>query len=239
MKLKLSMVALTMLFGMVSGSVSAELGPAVCGELKNHYGPFDYTSKFNRTENLPIVEHRHFTADVENLIRGSTGSIDADLAYTLHTCPNHHRALQSLLRLAKRDKKDKFDNMRYPVECYFERGVRMSPKDITAQMLYATYLAQVGKNDEALQRLLEAEKQDAGDANLQYNLGLAYLKKKDYVKANEYAQKAYAQSFPLAGLRDQLKAAGRWNPVVPPSPEPQSSAPTQDSPAAEPPPAKN
>src|SRR4051812_47506028 len=61
-----------------------------CGSLANPYGPFDYrTSK----DKLDIVEGAHFTPDVETLRSGSTGSLGADIDYTLRTSPNHHRAL--------------------------------------------------------------------------------------------------------------------------------------------------
>ena len=37
-----------------------------------------------------------------------------------------------------------------------------------------------------------------------------YVKKKEYEKASAHAQKAYALGFPLPGLKNKLKAAGKW-----------------------------
>jgi hypothetical protein len=38
-----------------------------------------------------------------------------------------------------------------------------------------------------------------------------YFDMKDYGKAVEYAKKAYDLGFPLAGLRNKLKQAGKWD----------------------------
>ena len=65
-------------------------------------------------------------------------------------------------------------------------------------------------------------------ATIQYNLGLMYVKKKEYEKASAHAQKAYALGFPLPGLKNKLKAAGKWK-EPPPAP-----AVAVDAAAAEP-----
>ena len=39
---------------------------------------------------------------------------------------------------------------------------------------------------------------------------MSHLKKKEYEKASAHAQKAYALGFPLPGLKNKLKAAGKW-----------------------------
>ena len=52
------------------------------------------------------------------------------------------------------------------------------------------------------------------NATINYNLGLLYLKAKDYDKAAEYADKAYALGFPLPGLRNQLAAGAQRDAVA-------------------------
>ena len=76
-----------------------------CGDVYGyHYGPFDYLNRFNLKEQLDIVEIGHFTPNVENLEKGNTGPLGAELNYTLHAWPNHHRALTALAKLSIRDK---------------------------------------------------------------------------------------------------------------------------------------
>jgi hypothetical protein len=43
-----------------------------------------------------------------------------------------------------------------------------------------------------------------------YNLGLVYVKEKNYEAARREAKNAYARGYPLKGLRDQLTRAGEW-----------------------------
>ena len=45
------------------------------------------------------------------------------------------------------------------------------------------------------------------NATINYNLGLVYMKLKDYDNAKIYADKAYSLGFPLPGLRNQLAEA--------------------------------
>ena len=56
-------IVLFYIFG--ASSVGAEVNDFVCGSLANAYGPFDYRS--DKTQ-LPVVDHFHFTPQVENLV---------------------------------------------------------------------------------------------------------------------------------------------------------------------------
>ncbi len=52
--------------------------------------------------------------------------------------------------------------------------------------------------------------QAGDDANVHYNLGLAYVDLKQYDKALLSAHKAYQLGFPLMGLKNRLQRAGAW-----------------------------
>jgi predicted Zn-dependent protease len=184
-----------------------------CGELKQVgvYGPFDYTNAEHKREKLPIVEAHHFTSDVEKLIRGSSGTIGADLNYTLMTFPNHHRALAAMEKLAMRDKKAKPVGARYSIDCYFDRAMRFNPKDTAVRVLYSNHLLKVGKSDQALEQLEYALEVASEDPTINYNIGLLYAQRKEYEKARMHAKKAYAQGFPLPGLKNKLVQAGKWD----------------------------
>jgi tetratricopeptide (TPR) repeat protein len=182
-----------------------------CGELHGrHYGPFDYLDRFSLKEELNIVEGAHFTPNVENLIKGSTGTIAGDLNYTLHAWPNHHRALTSLARLSIRGKSTKFQGLRYPVECYFDRAIRFNSTDAKVRSIYGGYLSHHGRTKEAIEQLEIAVKLEPDNVTALYNLGLMYFKQKQYKKANDCAQKAYGFDFPLQGLKNKLIKAGKW-----------------------------
>ncbi|MES2758013.1 MAG: tetratricopeptide repeat protein [Pseudomonadota bacterium] len=182
-----------------------------CGDLKNAYGPFDYRTRAEHVENFYLVEMAHFTPEVENGIKGSTGLIGGDLDYTLRAIPNHHRALAALARVAVRTKSLQVPGTKWPVECYFERAMRFQPDDGGAKAEYGNYLYALGKADKAFPLFREAAEMSPDNPTINYNLGLAYFQKKDYDNSLLYAKKAYALGFPLPGLKNKLAAAGKWN----------------------------
>lgn len=182
-----------------------------CGELTNAYGPFDYRTRAEHVDNFYLVEMAHFTADVENGIKGSTGQIGGDLDYTLRAIPNHHRALGTMARVAVRTKAVQLPGAKYPVECYFERAMRFTPNDGGVRAEYGNYMYALGKSDKAFNAFRDAAAMEPENPAINYNLGLAYFQKKNYAEALTYAKKAYALGFPLPGLKNKLIAAGKWD----------------------------
>lgn len=182
-----------------------------CGDLQNAYGPFDYRRRADFTDSFRLIEGAHFTADVENGVRGHTATIGGDLDYTLRAIPNHHRALASLTRLALRDKAVQVVGMRYPVECWFNRAERFAPDDGAVYGAHASYLFSLGKKDKAFELFRQAAALEPDNPTINYNLGLAYFNKHDYAHARQYAKKAYAGGFPLPGLKNKLSALGEWD----------------------------
>ena len=180
-----------------------------CPAYVKHNPGGDYTNADDR-QGLAVVENFHFTPNVERLVRGATGSLGADISYTLEHFPNHHRALAAMSRLSLRDKNRRPHGARFPVECYFDRALRYRPDDARVHALFGAYLLALGRNDAALTHLEQAAALEPDNATAQYNLGLLYLKKKDYAKARDSAAKAYGAGFPLPGLKKQLQAAGQW-----------------------------
>jgi tetratricopeptide (TPR) repeat protein len=191
-----------------AGAAHADM-PAFCGELTNGFGPYDYRNPDDR-KNLGVVEKHHFNAQVEMLTKGVTGSLGSDIDYTLRAFPNHLRALGALGRLAIRDKSAKPIGANYTVECYFDRALRFRPKDGLVYMAYGDYLSRLGQESKAIEMIQKSIELEPFNATAYYNLGLIYLKKKDYDQALGYAQKAYEMGFPLPGLKKQLVQAGKW-----------------------------
>jgi tetratricopeptide (TPR) repeat protein len=195
-----------------SGTASAE---NYCGSLHgSHYGPYDYRSD---KEKLPIVENAHFTPEVEKGESGKSSYLGDDLSYTLIAFPNHHRALVTLTRLSLRDKVVQIPHSKFPVECFFIRALQFAPDDATARATYGTWLYGLGRYDKALSVYQEAVALDPDNPMINYNLGLLYVKKNDFGRANLHAHKAYEQGYPLPGLKNQLVRAGKWTDKLAPA----------------------
>ena len=187
--------------------IAADLQAAsYCGELTRVY---DYTNSGERVF-LGTVEQHHFTPDVESLRAGNTSTVGGDLSYTLLIFPNHHRALAAFSKLSLRDKTLKPAGAKYSVECFFERAIRFKPSDGVIRMIYGNYLLKAGQTDKATEQLKEAVNLQPENPNVNYNLGLLYVQKKDYEQAKIYAKKAYELGFPLPGLKNKLMEAGKW-----------------------------
>lgn len=200
----------------------SSMAAAECPPYVKHTPGGDYTSAEDR-EGLSVIEKFHFSRGVETLTQGMTGSLGADISYTLEHFPNHHRALASMAKLGLRLKSAQPPGARYTVSCYFERAIAFAPQDVTARMVFGNYLLATGQDAMALEQLDAASRLAPEQATIQYNLGLMYVKKKEYEKASAHAQKAYALGFPLPGLKNKLKAAGKWK-EPPPAPAPAPAA---------------
>lgn len=188
---------------------AATTAGADCPSYVQHKPGGDYTDAEDR-EGLGVVEQFHFTPDVEGLVKGASGPLGGDIGYTLEHFPNHHRALGAMTRLALRDKNRKPNGANFTIDCYFERAIQFRPKDAKVRSLFGSYLLALGQADAALDQLERAAALEPGNPTAHYNLGLIYLRKKDYDKARASAEKAYGMGFPLPGLKNKLIAAGQW-----------------------------
>lgn len=204
------MMARTMIAACALGFASSVASAVGCGELETGFGPYDYTDPAHRGHDLHIVEINHFTPEVEGLIAGKSSTLGADIDYTLRTFPNHHRALQAMIRLSQREKKATPAGAKFTVGCYFDRALRFKPDDPTVLMLHGMFLNTQGKLDDAIAQVEKANQLLPNDANINYNLGLLYFDKKDFVKSREHARTAYDLGFPLPGLKNKLTKAGQW-----------------------------
>lgn len=158
-----------------------------------------------------VVERRHFTEDVRMMRRGtSTSEIGADVAYTLRKFPNHYQALMTMGDYALKVKRNPPPGGQYTVECWFERAMRFKPDDAMVKTAYGLYLIKASRPKDAVTQLEAAAAQAGDDANVHYNLGLAYADLKQYDKAVKSAHVAYRLGFPLPGLKNKLQRAGVW-----------------------------
>ncbi len=180
-----------------------------CGPLRSdgQYGPYDARRD---PDKLPLVLSTHFTPQVEMLIKGSAGYLGGDIDYTLRAIPNYHRALISMMRLGEREKQDKPSNMRYTVDCWFQRAITFAPDDAIVRMIYSTYLNSKGRVPDANAQLEIATVHAKDNPFTHYNIGLHYFDLKNYDKALAEAHKAIELGFLQIELREQLRGVGKW-----------------------------
>ena len=197
--------------------VQSAVADQECGELvapPGLPGPYDYRmagSDAQIAKQLDYVRQFHFTPDVEALRKGATStSIGADLHFALMVFPNHHRALLTMSKLSLKEKGRRPQGTGYPVNCYFDRALRFRPDDAAVRLIYGIHLLKLGQAKDAIRELEATREAMPEDANIQYNLGLAYFDIGDFAQSLQCAKKAYALGFPLPGLRDKLKRAGEW-----------------------------
>jgi len=185
-----------------------------CGDLANPvFGPIDYRKANKQTRDL--VESAHFTRGVENLTRGKTGTFGWDIGYTLRAFPNHHRALLTMQRLVDLEKRNPARDAAYTIECYYDRALRFQPDDHVVRLLFANYLVEKKKADEAAKHLDYVSRVAADSPFTQFNVGMLFFDLKNYDRALEQAHKALELGFTRPELADRLKSVGRW--VEPPA----------------------
>lgn len=212
--------SLLALLGFLPPAANAQTGGPGCGELQNSFGPYDYRKhagsqnyKTDSNNPLRLVEIAHFRPEMEALRQGGQGplsTVGPEFDYTLRAFPNHHRALDAILRLSARDRTDQPKGMRYTISCWFERAVRFVPDDPIVRMLFATYLGKTNRVEEALQHLAFAAKSNADNAFTQYNVGLAYFDMKQFDLALKQAHISYGMGMQRLELKELLTQSGHW-----------------------------
>jgi tetratricopeptide (TPR) repeat protein len=187
---------------------------APCVDVHENYGPFDYLQRKSLPGELRIVERYHFTPQVEQLIAPvSSVHVLGEISYTLKAWPNHHRALNSMVRhrvltWGTRPK----EYLRYsPAECWLQRAIKFSPKDATVYMLYGMLLHQTDFMDKAVDNYKKALNIEPTHVQAKYNLALLLVDLKKYDEAKIYAIDLYSKGYPLPGLKDKLKKVGKWS----------------------------
>lgn len=186
--------------------IGNDLRGLLCQGKAQGYGPFDYISPDGK-KHLAIVETYHFTNKVETLKSGESGYIEGDLDYTLRAFPNHHRALNAMMRYQEQKQK-KLQSDIPQMECYLQRATHFAPHDPIPFMLYGIYLHKHGHLQQAFDQYRQAEKIQPNHPELLYNLGLLLIDLKQPDRAREYARKAYSAGHPLIGLKNKLKQLG-------------------------------
>jgi tetratricopeptide (TPR) repeat protein len=188
-----------------AGTAGAQDVPG-CGNLTNHYGPFDFRDPVMRRDRLPIVEWAHFTKDVESLRAGQSAPIIVDIVYTLRAFPNHPRALRSIARYALERGRFNMDAAITSAECAFERAIVYAPDDPAVRVIYGNYLLKNKERDAARKQYDAALALQPDSAEINYNAGLFFVDVGDLERAKQCAKIAYDKGYPLPGLSNRIAA---------------------------------
>lgn len=208
------------------------ISDTTCGPLSlGGFGPFDYRSEKHKNIGgiefrpgssehqaiLDMVQGAHFKPEIEALLYGKTrdSTPGGDISYTLHSLPNNHRALVATMRYGEKLKTEHPKDMRFSVECYFDRAARFAPDDAIVRMLFAQFLISKNRRPEAMQQLLYAENIAGENGFTHYNIGLIYFDAGAHEKALQHAQRAAALGFPRTDLEQKLRATGKWREAAP------------------------
>lgn len=193
------------LFSTIAAMSSVATAADWCGEYTGRGK--DYTKPSDRGH-IQSVEKVHFTSNVQQLLGGAAGYIINDLEFMLNVAPNHYLALDSLTRLALREKTTRPDRAEVDLECRFQWAAEVNPRDAMIPVIRGNYYYRAGMEDEARKEFQKAAKLGSENPEANYNLGLALYKLKEYESARVHARKAYAAGYPLPGLARLLKEAG-------------------------------
>jgi len=161
------------------------------------------------TTDLRNVERYHYGPAVEKLRRKQYGYALADIEFVLKYFPNHPNALDLIGDWGVATKRTEL------AEEHFKKAIALYPQHDATYTVFGVFLHKVGRVDEAIARYKKALELNPESPYANYNLGLAYVDRKDYVQANFHAQKAYRLGMPFAGLRTKLQAANAWRPLEP------------------------
>lgn len=227
--------AAALLFGgLLALPAHADALPPDCGDLPNHYGPYDYTNPSHFQDKLPVVEQYHFSREQELSTFKPNSKQSVDFDYTLRAFPNHHRALMALVRWLKNHETEAWPG-KMRAECYFHRALAWRPRDSVARMIFGLYLHQNKRVEEAEYQYHTAIKVQPGYAEAHYNLGLLYAEQKRWPQALAEAHKAYELNYPLPGLKKRLADAKQWREPAPIEVPPELHAPIDQMPYVPPP----
>lgn len=212
MKKSVWVIHLMLMFSFNCQAQASKINNQTCGITPGHaltagsFGPFDYRDPTNRVKRLHIVESAHFTSEVERLESGANGAvlIAEDIAYTLRKFPNHHRALNAMARLQRRQ--DVNVHKVYALHCYFARAKYFAANDANVWLIEAIHYHLYKNHSKAKSSYNQALKLAPKHAEVQYNYGLFLFEQGHYKQAKVFADKAYASGYPLQGLNKKLMA---------------------------------
>lgn len=164
--------------------------------------PHDYYDPGNSLL-LSHVDGHHLEQGISKMKAGHYAPAKHDFEFMLRSFPNHPHALMQMGELALAQ-----DNPAL-AEPYFTRAIELYPETASTYLVHGIFQHKQNKYSQAVRLYEKALSLDPNMAEAHYNMGLALIKMKQYARARDHAEKAYAAGYPLPGLRNQLENLGR------------------------------
>jgi tetratricopeptide (TPR) repeat protein len=158
------------------------------------------------TAALHNLDRFHYQPAVKHLQNRQYKFALADLEFMLKYFPNHPQALATMAELGLAAHRPDI------AEQQFKDALARYPQHYETYVIYGTFLQKLGRVDVAITEYKKALEINPESVYAHYNLGLAYVDRKDYQQANIHAQKAYQLGVGFPGLKEKLQAAGAWRP---------------------------
>jgi tetratricopeptide (TPR) repeat protein len=169
--------------------------------------PRDYYlagSSAHTTALLRNVEKNHYRPALVRLQKGQYKYALAELDFVLRYIPNHPHALTKTIDVALGLGRPELAEQR------LQHAIEAFPQHGETYVIYGIFLHRRGGVDAAIAQYQKALELDPNLGYAHYNLGLAYVDRKDYERANLHAQKAYQLGVALPALRTKLDAVKAW-----------------------------
>lgn len=157
---------------------------------------------------LQIMQDLHIRLGEQSLRARHYDGTYREAQFVLNLFPNHPRALVLMSQAC--------DQGLYPrcaLDEVFQKAIAINPKVAATYSIQGISLQWRRRYPDAIQSFNQALELDPNSMNAHYNLALAYIETKDYARANEHAQRAYALGAPLPGLKNRLERLGYWKPA--------------------------
>lgn len=177
---------------------------------------------FRGSSLLRTVESYHLGPAQERLRQKHYPQARNELAFILRYFPNHPQGLLLLGKLC-----EEWKSPTCLPDVVFEKAIRVRPDEPSIYVVQGIHLHRSKRYNEAVASYEKALELNPDSVNGHYNLALTLLDTNQLERSNRHAQRAYALGAPLAGLRDRLKKAGRWNPAdtLPENPDSRAETP--------------
>jgi tetratricopeptide (TPR) repeat protein len=95
---------------------------------------------------------------------------------------------------------------------YATQAIEANPHNYQAYIGLALIYRSLNEPEKARDTLLAGDAAVNGESSeIHYNLGLLFFELGELDSALLYAKKAYANEYPLPGLKNKLEAAGHWS----------------------------
>ncbi len=205
-------------------AITVACAPAVCAQKTDN----DYYTNTDAAL-LRSVETYHVIRAEGEIRSKYYAPARADLDFTLRYFPNHPRGLLLMVQLCSEYKQQGCN-----LDLIFEKAIAVNPGAVGTYIAQGVYLHRVKRYSDAIKSYQRALEIDHDSMSAHYNIALAYLELKEYGRANEHAQRAYALGAPVPGLRERLRHLGQWRPAEAPPSSPRAASPpgSDMSPAA-------